>query len=101
MGGLNDTDMTIRDHLGYFEEFLLLFPYGMMPKGMGSKHYPVDLPVEQQGRPLGHAGTRKFVVTETITLQKGHREVTYRASPKKPLNVQTMLQRMEGKERRV
>ena len=92
--------MAEREHLGYFEEFLLLLPNGCLPKGMGSRIFPIELPRDQNGRKLGFAGRREFTVTETIILNKGHRQVAYKASQQKPLQVSTMLQRMEGKELR-
>lgn len=58
---------------------------------------PLDLPKDQIGRTLGVYGLRKFAVTENITLQKGHRSVTYKASVKRPLLVSTMLQKLEGR----
>lgn len=83
-------------HLGYFEEYLLLRE-GCKPKGMGVKQLPLELPKDQQGRTLGVYGLRKFEVKENITLQKGHRQVTYKASAKRPLFVSTMLQKLEGR----
>lgn len=99
----NDVDakqegrMTPREHIGYFEDFLLVRE-GLWPKGLGSRNYGVELPPEQQGRKLGHAGLRRFALTENVTLNKGHRKVVLKASAKKPLVVETMLQRMEGRE---
>ncbi len=89
-----------RECFGYFEEFLLDRGDAVWPKGLGALIYPVQLPPEQQGRKLGYAGKRVFVVTEPITLHKGHKVVTYKASPKKPLKVSTQLQRLEGRELR-
>jgi hypothetical protein len=87
-----------RQHIGYFEEFLLLRGEQDWPKGLGFIAYPVDLPPEQQGRPLGFAGRRELVLTADVVLQKGHRPgVIVRASPQRPKRVTTMLQRMEGK----
>lgn len=83
-------------HLGYFEEFVLLHPDGTA-KGIGSRILPVELPPEHQGRTLGAYGRRDFEVTETITLSKGHRQVTYKASTKKPLKVCTFLSKLEGR----
>lgn len=85
------------EHLGYFEEFMLLRD-GCNPKGIGARMFPVELPPEQQGRTLGAYGKREFEVTQTITLSKGHRQVEYKASVKRPLRVSTMLQRLEGQK---
>lgn len=83
-------------HLGYFEEFMLSRE-GCDPKGIGCRLLPLQLPEDQSGRVLGVYGRREFKLTETIVLQKGHREVTYKASVKHPLLVSTMLQKMEGR----
>jgi hypothetical protein len=83
-------------HLGYFEEFLRLRE-GCTPQGMGVLELPLELPESQRDRVLGVYGRREFEVKETITLQKGHRQVTYKASAKRPLRVSTMLQKLEGR----
>ncbi len=84
------------EHIGYFEEFLLVRPQGTA-KGLGSRNYSTHLPQEQQGRTLGAYGRRDFEVVEPITLNKGHRQVTYKASVRKPLRVFTFLNKLEGK----
>lgn len=83
-------------HLGYFEEFIAKRE-GCTPKTLGVRQFDLTLPESQQGRLLGVRGWREFDVTETITLQKGHRQVTYKASIKKPIRVATMLQKLEGR----
>lgn len=84
------------EHIGYFEEFLRI-QEGLPPKGLGIIVLPVDLPAGQAGRPMGYAGRRQFVVDSNLLLRRGGREVLYKASPKKPITVVTMLQRLEGR----
>lgn len=84
------------EHLGYFEEFLLPRE-GQWPKMLGSRIYLGELPKEQQGRPCGHEGMREFALTETIELRRGCNAVTVRASKKKPVQVVTFLNILNGK----
>ncbi len=76
----------------FFEEFLIC-DGDKYPKCLGV----LDLESNSDNRVLGYYGKREFAITEPITLRKGHREVTYRASVKRPLLVRTMLQRLEGR----
>ena len=71
---------------------------GCTPKTLGVRQLPLELPEDQQGRILGVQGRRDFDLTENVTLHKGHRQVTYKASSKKPIRVSTMLQKLEGRE---
>ena len=70
---------------------------GAAPKGMGVLVFTINLPDNQIGRPMGYAGRRQFKITGDIVLKKGHKEVKYKATEKKPIVVTTMLQRLEGK----
>lgn len=75
----------------FFEEFLI-HEEGVWPKCLGIRLVDEN----PENRTLGFDGRREFALTQPITLKKGHREVTYKASQKKPLHVRTMLQRLEG-----
>jgi hypothetical protein len=88
--------METREHIGYFEEILQVRE-GTWPKMLGSRDYLVNLPSDQVGRKLGHAGERQFTLTETVTLRKGCNQVVVKASAKKPIQVISYLQRMEGR----
>lgn len=88
--------METREHLGYFEEILQIRE-GTWPKMLGSRIYSTTLPADQVGRKLGHAGERRFDLTEPVTLSKGCNQVVVKASPKKPIPVTSYLQRLEGK----
>lgn len=74
-----------------FEEFLIDEP-GAYPKCLGVKLHESN----PDGRLYGYAGLRQFTLTESVTLNKGHRQVVIKASPKRPLRVRTMLQMLEG-----
>lgn len=88
--------METREHIGYFEEILQVRE-GTWPKMLGSRDYPPTLPADQVGRKLGHAGEREFILTQTTTLRRGCNQVVVKASPKKPVQVISYLQRMEGR----
>lgn len=76
----------------FFEEFLRASEGLNAPKHMGIRRVESN----PDDRPLCHAGKREFVLTEPITLQKGHKTVVYKASPKKPLRVITFLEIFHG-----
>ena len=76
----------------FFEEFLI-HDGDKFPKCLGIRLVEANA----DNRTLGFYGKREFAITEPITLRKGHREVTYRASDKRPLKVRTMLQKLEGR----
>jgi hypothetical protein len=61
-------------------------------KMLGTRRLP-GLP----DRPIGSPGLKMVTITETVTLQNGHKTVTYRASKKKPLYCQAMIQPICGK----
>lgn len=86
-----------REQLGYFEEWLVETPGGKA-RCAGVRIWRGELPPEQAGRECGYAGVREFSVTEDVGLVRGCRSVVLRASPRRPLSVRTMLQRLEGKE---
>lgn len=81
---------TVEDQ-GFFEEFILDMVYNEKPTCLGTRRCG-----NPDGRELGFYGRREFAITEPITLDKGHRQVTYKASKEKPIFVRTMLQRFEG-----
>ena len=75
----------------YFEEFIQMEPE---IKGLGVR------PVQEAGvRKLGVDGAQDATFTQPITLHRGHKLVTIRASLNRPLRVRTMLQKLEGKIR--
>jgi hypothetical protein len=77
---------------GYFEEFIVHEP-DRFPKCLGIKIQEEN----HDGRALGYAGRREFVVDHPLTLVKGHRTVVYNYSSRRPVTVRTMLQRLEGR----
>lgn len=72
---------------GYFEE---LYEYER-PEFLGTRR--VDWP----DRPLGSPGTIDIVITEDITVKRGAKERTYKASSKKPLKCRATLQMLCGR----
>jgi hypothetical protein len=79
-------------HTGkYFEEFVQLLPGG------GAKGLGVRVVEAANGRPLGVAGAQRITLTQPVTLLRCFREVTIKASAKRPMDVMTTLQRVEGR----
>jgi len=78
----------------YFEEFIA---EGPPVRAMGVRLQQGN----PEGRRLASDGRRMVELTEPVTLVKGVRQVTYRASAARPLRAWTMLWRLEGKERSV
>lgn len=56
-----------------------------------------DRRVETPNRILGIQGQILLTITENLVLTKGHREVTLKASPKRPRVVRATLQRLCGR----
>ena len=73
--------------LGYFEEFM----DAEWNKYLGSR------PISQPDRLLGAPGRIEYVLKEPITLQKGMKTYTLKASPRRPVRVSAMLQIICGK----
>ena len=73
----------------YFEEFILNREVGW-PRQMGCRVVEAN----PENRELGSVGRRDEILTQPITLTKGVRIVTYKASPQKPLKVTTMLNKL-------
>jgi hypothetical protein len=69
----------------HFEEFLT--DSADCPRFLG-----VRLTDSQDGRKCGYYGRRVVELTEPVTLKVGAKERTYKASPRRPLRVVTMLQ---------
>jgi hypothetical protein len=63
---------------GYFEELGVCSGDSFRLLGTRSIEKPVD-------RPLGVAGRREYILTETVVLNKGHKQATIKASPAKPI----------------
>lgn len=82
----NPDDFPFEVH-GFFEE--LLEPG--TGKVIGSREIP------EPTRPLGSQGRIEFDITETLTLTKGLKTVTLKASPKKPKRVVGMIQAICGR----
>ena len=76
--------------LGFFEELITV---SEPIRCLGTRRVPYE-----QGRKLGADGMREITITENFTLQRGHKEVAYKASPKKPLVVKTMVQMLNGRD---
>lgn len=64
-------------------------------KPMGSRMLPC---IEAPG-PLGSTGIKKWTLTEPVTLTKGFKTVTVKASRKKPRRVMTMTMILCGKQK--
>lgn len=87
----NSGDVSVRgtfEHLGFYEDVYDLDEQRML----GTR--PAQ---EQVGRPLGYAGNRRETVTVPLLLQRGHKQVVVKASPEKPLHIETTLQRLCGR----
>lgn len=77
------------EHLGHFEEVFCQTTGRML----GTRVVP-----DPGDRKLGYAGTMEdILVTAPLTLTRGHKTVTFPASPEKPLKVRTMLQVICGR----
>lgn len=50
-------------------------------------------------RPIGSPGRLKFLLTEPVTLQRGHKQVTIKASTKRPIYVEGMILSVGGKSK--
>jgi hypothetical protein len=77
------------EDLGTFEELIDL----RTARLLGTRSIKRD-----PSRPFGHAGAQAFQLTESITLQRGHRTVAIRASKAKPIPVSSMTQMLCGKQ---
>jgi len=75
--------------LGFFEDFVDLDTF----KSLGSRALNVD----QAPRLTGSPGILTLVLTEPVTLVKGFRQVTVKASPRKPRRVLSTIQILCGK----
>lgn len=82
-----ETEAPEFEHLGFFEEL----------SEAGTHRFLGTRIVATQDRPLGYAGRKAFTVTEPLTLTRGNKTKTFRASAKKPLHVVAMLQTLCGK----
>lgn len=84
--------MPSPEHIAFFEEFLLNEP-GMKPKSLGVRRIEENA----DNRTLGVYGRREMVLMEPLVLEKCFKQIVVKASVKKPLRVQSMLQRLEGR----
>jgi hypothetical protein len=75
--------------LGFFEELITV---NDPRKCLGTRVVQFE-----PGRKLGADGIRALTLTEDFTLQRGHKTVTFKASPKKPVVVETMVQMLNGR----
>lgn len=55
--------------------------------------------MEAPTRPLGSPGMLKYSITENLTLQKGHKQVVLKASPKRPKQVVGIINIICGREK--
>lgn len=78
--------------LGFIEELVVSSGSAFGWKMIGTRRLP-GLP----DRPIGSPGTKMVTITETVTLQNGHKSVTYRASKKNPLVCQATIQPICGR----
>lgn len=77
--------------LGYFEEFTDAHTF----KGLGCRV------IKEPMRPLGSGGLSTYQLTESVVLTKGLKEVTIKASPKRPRLVRSMIQILCGRIKNV
>ena len=75
--------------LGFFEELMTVEE---PRKCLGTRRVPYE-----PGRKLGSGGMREVTITENFILNRGHKQVPYKASQKKPLVVITMMQMLNGR----
>ena len=75
--------------LGFFEELMTV---EAPKKCLGTRRIAYD-----PTRKLGSGGMREITITEPFELHRGHKIVPYKASPKKPLVVMTMMQMLNGR----
>lgn len=77
------------EHLGWYEDLQEnRHPFRLL----GSRR--VENPT---GRKCGYDGQQVYSLTETVVLKKGHKEVTVKASPQRPVEVRTTLQILCGR----
>lgn len=74
--------------LGYFEEIW----NEDTQKMVGTRSV-----AEQPGRECGYKGAQSFVITSPLTIQKGHKEFTIKASAKKPVRLRSTLNKICGR----
>jgi hypothetical protein len=77
---------------GFFEEYIAEAVGTNWPKVLGWK----ILDANEAPRPLGSLGIEKRILTAPITLKKGHKEITIKASSQRPITVTTMVQVLCG-----
>ena len=76
--------------IGFYEEFLV---DGVdSKKCIGTRVVPYE-----PGRSLGYDGAKEIIITESLTLDSGHKKVYIKASATKPLMVTTMLNMLNGR----
>lgn len=62
------------------------------------RHRPLgDRMVQTIDRPLGSDGRKEIVLTETVTLKKGFKTITVKATPQRPVRCYSMFQLLCGK----
>ncbi len=76
----------------FFEEFVQLLPDGTA-KGLG-----VRIVEKQEGRLLGVAGAKHFILNHHVILLRCFKEVKIRATNKNKMHIMTTLQRIEGRK---
>lgn len=89
--------MKVRKTIGHNEVFMLPRP-GSWPKMLGSRVHLGKLPDDQKERKLGYSGRRSLTLTAPIELNKGVNRVVVKASPQRPLVVETTLEVLETYE---
>lgn len=73
-----NTPSNIFEVHGFFE--ILVARHGPAVRTLGTRAIPDPAP-----RPLGVDGLRSYVLTAPLTVQRGHKTVTLKASPAKPI----------------
>lgn len=81
--------------LGFVEELVVETGTAFGWKCIGTRRL-LGLP----DRPLGSPGTKMVTITETVTLQSGHKTKIYRASKDRPLKCQATLQPICGRDKK-
>jgi hypothetical protein len=77
----------------FFEEFTILLPDGTA-RCFGCRRVE-----NRNGRKIGSAGIQRFALKESVALYRGPKDVILKASPTKPLQVQTILFPLQGRNK--
>ena len=71
---------SIFEYAGWFEEIFDV----KLNKLLGTRKCD-----EQPGRKIGYDGEKEIIITQTITIQRGHKEIEVTASEKSPRRLRT------------